>query len=144
MSEESDDVAWARAHRACFRVGPLVELRGKEKVQVGFTLDLYAELPMDKGPGAERREESHRIWERLRAIVQSLAPAEGSGARMEIEPERIAAYIRTENEMRPEIALQARVSHGGDYLTATTAEERDRLSAVERKLVALGLRTGKW
>ena len=56
MSIESDDAAWARAHRACFQVGPLVEMRGSQKIQVGFTIDLYAALPVDKAAGAERSE----------------------------------------------------------------------------------------
>jgi hypothetical protein len=144
MSTESDDAAWARAHRACFQVGPLIEMRGNQKVQVGFTADLYAGLPMDKAPGDERQEESRRIWERLRAIVESLAPAEGSGIRVEIDPWRTAAYIRPENEMKPEVGLRARVFHSGDYFAATTADERARLSAAEQKLVAMGLRAGHW
>ncbi len=144
MSTESDDAAWARAHRACFQVAPLVEMREKQKIQVGFTVDLYAGLPMDKTPGTERTEESRSIWERLRAIVESLTPAEGSGVRVEIEPWRTAAYIRPENEMKPEVGLRARVFHGGDYFTATTVDERTRLSAAERKLVERGLRAGHW
>ena len=38
MSTESDDAAWARTHRACFQVLPLVEMRGNAKMQVGFIL----------------------------------------------------------------------------------------------------------
>jgi hypothetical protein len=144
MSTESDDAAWAREHRACFQVAPLIEMREKQKIQVGFTIDLYAGLPMDKTPGEERRQESQRIWERLRAIVESLVPAEGSGARVEIEPWRTAAYIRPENQMKPEVGLRARVFHGGDYFTATTADERARLSAAERRLVEMGVRSGHW
>ena len=144
MSTESEDAAWARAHRACFQVGPLVEMRGKEKIQVGFTVDLYAALPTDQAPGAERIEEAGRIWEHLRAIVESLTPAQGSTARVEIEPFRTAAYLRRENEMKPEIGLQARVFHGDEYFKAVTPDERERLSEVGRKLTARGLRAGHW
>jgi hypothetical protein len=144
MSTESDHEGWARAHRACFQVGPLVEIRGKEKLQVGFTVDLYAALPADKAAGAERIEESRRIWERLRTIVESLTPAEGSTARVEVEPLRTAAYLRPENEMEPEIGLRARVFHGDEYFKAVTPDESKRLTAVERRLKELGLRAEHW
>jgi hypothetical protein len=144
MSTEPDDVAWARAHRACFQVGPLVEMRGKERVQVGFTMDLYAALPTEKPAGPERMEESHRILQRLRSIVESLVSPDGSEARVEIEPPRTAAYLRAENELNPEIGLRARIFHREGYFTNVTAGERERLSAVERKLTGMGLRSGHW
>jgi len=119
-------------------------MKGNEKVQVGFTVDLYAEVPMDKGPGAERIEESARIWERLRAIVEKLVPPEGGRARVEIEPRRTAAYLRPENELKPEVGLRARVFHGDDYFASVTNEERTRLNAVEHRLAEMGLRAGHW
>src|SRR5262245_20637173 len=99
MSTKSDEAGWAREHQASYQVGPLLEMRGKEKVQVGFTIDLSARLPVERAPGAERREEAARIWERLKTIVESLAPPEGAKARLEIEPREIVAYFRPENEM---------------------------------------------
>ena len=144
MTTESDDAAWARTHRACFQVLPLVEMRGNAKMQVGFIVDLYAALPVDKAAGAERIEESKRLWERLRTIVESLRPPEGSTARVEIEPQRTAAYLRAENEMEPEIGLRARVFHGDEYFKAATPDETKRMSAVEGRLKAMGLRADHW
>ena len=143
-STENDDVAWARAHQACFEVAPLIEMRGSQKVQVGFTIDLYARLPVEKAPGAERGEEAERIQERLRTMVSSLAPESGGNVRVEIEPTRSAAVLRPENEMAPEVSVRARVFHGDDYFAAVTEDERARMSGVDRKLVALGLRHGHW
>jgi hypothetical protein len=144
MTAESDDAAWARTHRVCYQVGPLVELKGKEKVQVGFTVDLYAALPADKTPGDERLEAARQIWERMRGIVQSLAPEGQSGVRVEIDPPQTAAYLRPENEMKPEIGLRARIFHGDAYFTAVTPEDRQTLSVAERKLGGMGLRSGHW
>jgi hypothetical protein len=144
MTTESDDAAWARTHRACFQVLPLVEMRGNAKMQVGFTVDLYAALPVDKAAGPERIEESKRLWERLRTIVESLRPPEGSTARVEIEPPRTAAYLRQENEMEPEIGLRARVFHGDEYFKVATPDENKRMSAVEGRLKAMGLRADHW
>jgi hypothetical protein len=144
MDTEPDVAAWARAHRACFEVGPLVEMKGKEKLQVGFTLDLYAAFPTDKPDGAERLEEASRIWQRLKAIVDSLAPQEGEVARVDVEPQRTAAFLRPANDMAPEVGLQARIFHKGDYFAQVTGEERTRLSAVEKRLTAMGVRSGHW
>jgi hypothetical protein len=143
MNAELDEATWARVNQVCFQVGPFVEMRGKEKVQVGFTLDLYAALPTDKAAGTERREESQRIWERMRGVVESIVP-EGAKARVEIEPRQTAAFFRPENEMHPEIALRARIVHGEEYWKAVTADERARLGDVERNLTARGLRSGHW
>jgi hypothetical protein len=141
---DSDDVSWARTHRACFEAVPLVEVRDRKQITVGFTLDLYAGLPLDKPAGPERQAEAQRIWQRLKAILESVVPAGASGARLEIEPQQAAAYLRRENELQPEIGLRARVIHGEDYFAAVTNEERTRLSALERELKAKGLQPGHW
>ena len=144
MSSEDDTAAWARLHRACFETTPLVELKGGRQIQVGFTVDLYAALPMDNAPGAERREEALPVLARLRTIAASLSPAEGSRARVEIETPRDAVVRRPENELEPEVSLRARVFHGDDYFAAVTDDERARMSVVDRTLTALGLRKGHW
>ena len=144
MSTESDPAAWAREHRACFQIGALVEMRGSDRIQVGFTLDLYAGLPMDKAPGAARAEESQRLWERLRTIVEGLVPSASPNVRLEIDPWRFAAYLRPENDMAPEVGLRARLFHGADYFSTVTDEERARQPAIERMLSAKGLRAGHW
>ncbi len=43
---------WAREKRVAFEVAPLVEMREGEKLQVGFTLTLYAAVPMELPAGA--------------------------------------------------------------------------------------------
>ncbi len=143
-SSESDDASWAKAHQACFEIAPLIEMRGAQKIQVGFTIDLYARLPAEEAPGTERVEEAQRIQERLRRMVASLSPASGSNVRVEIEPPRTAAFLRPENEMAPEVSVRARVFHGDDYFAAVTEDERARISTVDRGLAALGLRHGHW
>jgi hypothetical protein len=146
VSSDNDIAAWAKAHQASFEVAPLVEMRGSEKVSVGFTLDLYATLPMEKAPGGERREAAAALWERLKTILESALGGEGGEppqALVEIEPMRTAAVLRPENEMKPEITLRARVVHQETF-QATTPQERERMSAFEKKLTAVGLKAGHW
>jgi hypothetical protein len=145
LSEVGSDVAaWARAHEACFELAPLLEMIKGRKLQVGFTVSLYARLPLDKGPGAERRADAAKVWERLREIAESLVPKEGSRARVEIEAPRTAAFFRPESQMKPEIALVARVFHGDSYLAEVTPDERDRFAAVAKRLTEMGLKQGHW
>jgi hypothetical protein len=143
VSLDSDAAAWAKDHQASFESEPLIEMRGTEKVTVGFTLTLYARLPMEKPPGPERQEAGASLWQRLRGILES-ALAEGSGgSRVDIEPMRAAAVLRPENEMQPEVALRARVVHPETF-QAVTPGERDKMATFEKKLVAMGLRAGHW
>jgi hypothetical protein len=144
LPPENDVAEWAEAHQACFEIDPLIEMRGAEKIQVGFTLELYARLPMESGPGPERRQSGAAVWERLRTILESVLPREGGSARVEIEPRRMAAVLRPENQMQPEVTLRARIFHADDLWKAVTPGDRDRREAFEKKLVAVGLKAGHW
>jgi hypothetical protein len=143
VSTGNDVAAWAKAHKACFDVEPLIEMRGSEKLPVGFTLDLYASFPMEKPPGEGRRATAAELWHRLRTILESALGEESREARVDIEPRRPAAVLRPENEMKPEVTLRARVVHLKTFETVTP-EDRQRMSAFEKKLAAMGLRAGHW
>jgi hypothetical protein len=72
----------------------------------------------------------------MREIVESLVPPEGSRARVEIEPERMAVVLEGGP---PEVFLQARIFHGDDYFAEVTAGEKARLREFTQRLVAIGL-----
>jgi hypothetical protein len=139
-----DVAAWARAHEACFELAPLVEMIKGRKLQVGFTISFYARLAMEMDAGTERRADAAKDWQVLREIAESLVPKEGSRARVEVEAPRAAAYFRPESQMKPEIALVARVFHGDDYSAEVTPGERDSLAAVAKRLTEIGLKQGHW
>jgi hypothetical protein len=146
MSEPiSDGAAWARTHKARFELEPLVELVKGRQVQVGLTVFLYARLPMGEKEGAKRRAQAAEILEGLRGTVPALKPGEDSPARMEIQPLRQAAVLSPQGGMEPEIAVEARVFHAGDYTTEVTREEKDKLlSAIRHGLTSAGLKEGQW
>jgi hypothetical protein len=136
--------AWARTRQACFELTPLTEMRGSDRIQVGFTVDLYALLPMDTDRGEERGKVFLETWTQLKTILQTATEGMGGGARMEVEPMRLAAVMRQQNKLQPEVNLRARVFHGDGYFTAVTQEERDRVPVLEEKIRNLGLRQGNW
>lgn len=145
MGESEVDIAgWARLHKVCYEISPLIEMDREQKVQVGYTIDFYAHLPVDKPPGPERRAAAVKIWERLRDIVQSFPPSSESPYRLKITAPRFAVYQRPQSHMEPEIMLSAQVFHAEKYFTPVSEEERAKLSAFERKLATLGIKRGHW
>ena len=133
---------WARKRRVSFEIQPLTEMRGSEKLQVGFSLSLYAEAPMDKAPGTERRAAAEALKQELLAFVEEAFPA-GERARAEMDPPR-TAVLRPENELKPEVSYTWRIFHKDDYLKPVTADDRDSLSVLEKRLTERGLKRGHW
>jgi hypothetical protein len=136
----ADAVAWARDHAACFEVERLVEAVRGQQVQVGFTVNLYARLPLDERPRSERWQEAAQIRARLHSLLQSLAPEEGGRGRLEIQPDRTAAVLAPEAGLQPEIAVVARVFHGDEYFAEVTEGEEKRVYEVVRRLTDMGLK----
>jgi hypothetical protein len=143
VADGIDIEAWARTNRACFEVTPLFEMRGSERIQVGFNVDFFALFPMERAQGEARREGAQEIWAGLRKIVETLV-GEGTNARLEIEPMRLAAVMRKENDLQPEVNLRARLFHSDDYFASVSSDERARLHAFEKRIEALGLKAGRW
>jgi hypothetical protein len=141
---DAEWTAWARKNRASFEVAPLVELRGKERMQIGFALTLYVELPMETAPGKERQEAVRRLQEEMSALVKAAIPPGEGVARAELEPPRTAAMLRPENDLRPEVALTWRIFHSDEYMKPVTTAERQGLGQFEKKLTGLGLKHGHW
>ena len=144
MTEGNDTAAWAKAHEACYETEPIIEVRDSVKIQAGFVLSLYARLPMEVPAGEERRAAGGAIWERLHAILtEAIADQGAENVTLDIEPLRTAAVLRPSNKLQPEIALRASVRHK-EAFQAVNADERQQMSAFEKKLAAAGLRAGHW
>ena len=94
---------------------------------------------MDIPPGEERRQASAALWERLRSVLDQALEGQSGDVQVEVDRPRTAAVLRPENEMQPEVALRARIRHK-EAFQAVTADERQRMSAFEKKISALGLR----
>jgi hypothetical protein len=134
---------WARKHRVAFEVAPLIEVRDDEKLQVGFTLSLYAAVPMELPAGAERQQAGRALWLELRELSEAAVPEGERRGRVELEPPH-TALLRPENEFRPEVGLTWRLFHKDEYLKAVTADDREILARLEKRLVAMGLKHGHW
>jgi hypothetical protein len=134
-----DAVAWAREHGVNYEVEPLIELVEGRQVQVGFAVNLYARLPMDERPKSERWLDEALIRGRLHGLLQSLAPPPGGRGRLQMQPDRAAAFLNASAGMAPEIMVTAHVFHGDQYFTPVTEGERSNLNEAVRKLSDLGV-----
>lgn len=142
---DTDSVEWARAHRACFETEALIEMVGGHRSQIGFTLQMFASVPMELPPGDERRKAGAEILAKLKSLLdQAVAESAvgGADARVEIEPDR-GVVMRPDNKMEPEVTLRARVEHSS-AAKPVTAGDKDAMSAFTRKLTAMGLKAGRW
>ena len=138
---DADWAAFSREHRVAYELQPLVETQGSEKRQSGFTLTLYAGVPMDKAPGAERQEAGRKLWEELRDLAEAAVPAAERTARVELDPPR-TAVLRPENEFKPEVMLSWRIFRGD--LQPVTPEDKEQLAGLEKRFAILGLKRGRW
>jgi hypothetical protein len=140
-SPRPDWVEWARTHKACFEIQPLVEVHKGEKLQVGFELFLYAQMPMN-APAAEARPRNLAIWQTLREMLESVVGPANEAARLDVGPLRTAAKLRPETGHAPEVELTARVVRRGSTFEPVPADARDRLAFVEDGLLAIGFHRG--
>jgi hypothetical protein len=54
------------------------------------------------------------------------------------------AVLRPENDFKPEVGLTWRLFHRDKYLTPVTGADRERLAGLEKRLLAMGLKQGRW
>ena len=142
MGSESDVAAWAKAHGAGFEVAALIEQVRGRRAQIGFTVRLFARVPMDDRPQKERWAEAVEIRSRLLEILRSLAPAPGGRGRLEVEPSRTAATLDPGRELEPEVSVVGRVFHGDDYFAEVTEADRTKVYEGVRRLTEMGIPEG--
>jgi hypothetical protein len=137
--------SWARQTMAAWELTPLVEMHKGERVQVGYELELYARIPADRPAGDEQRQHVvEALWDKLREIAESLPPALGEHARIEVEPFEAADRLRPETDFAPEVLLKARLFHASDYFAPVGEDDRRRMKTIEEQLSGLGLRARSW
>ena len=140
---ETEWASWARERRAAFQTVPLIEAVGRgERVQVGFALTLYDAAPLESAPGPQRMEAVAKLWDELKALAEDVAPEEQRTARVQLEqPARVV--LRPENEFKPEVGLTFHLFPRGGSMAAVTPEDRERMTKVEKRLLAFGVKQGR-
>jgi hypothetical protein len=139
---EAEWAGWAREHRACFQVAPVIEDVRGDKVQVGFSVTFYVAAPVENAPGAQRMEAVRRLWDELKLLAEDIAPEEQRTARVQVE-QSARVVLRPENEFKPEVNLTFHLFPRGSSMAAVTQQDRDRMSQLEKRLLAFGVKQGR-
>jgi uncharacterized protein YecE (DUF72 family) len=141
---EAEWTEWSRTHKACWEVGPLVDLHEGRKVQVGFEFSIFAQFPATVTSSDERMVAFPKLRAQLEELAAAVFPAEGPVARFEVAPIETAVRLRSEAEFAPEMLLTVRVFHKQEYFQAVDASARQRLAPLEDRLKAHGLKARAW
>ena len=143
QKSDAEWAQWVRDNKVAFELAPLLEMRGADKLQVGFTFSLYAAAPLDEEPGAARHQAADALKQELLSLAERALATEERVASTELDPPR-TVVLRPENELKPEVCLCWRIFHKDEYLKPVTAAERESLSQFEKRLHQLGLKRGHW
>ena len=141
---EAEWQEWARLHKACWEIGPLVDMHEGQKLQVGYEFNLFAQFPPEvKGPEA-RRQAFPEIHARIKELCEQVFPSEASVARFELAPIETSVKLRPETEFAVELQRTVRVFHKQEYFQGVAGDSRQRLAPLEDRLKAFGLKPGSW
>ena len=129
--------AWIVDNHCSYDIAPIVELQHGDRTEVGFELNLHAELPWEGESTPELRAKAEEIREKLTALVDVLVPKESEKTRFEIVPYKAAARFLG-GHGRPKLTRAVRIFHA-DY-HAVAPEDRATFGPFEERLRSLGFK----
>ena len=133
MSEHSD---WIREHKCVYDIQTVVELEKGAATQVGFELNLHAELPIGEKLTPEVGKKLDEIRDRLGEILESLIPND-TKAKVERVPFRRSVRFPKGAGKNPMVTRTLRVFHP-DY-AALQPGDREKLHSTEKCLEEMGV-----
>ena len=121
-------------HQACYVVWPDWALVEGRRVQIGFELDLCANVERPgEGPCVE-------IYEELKQIAMSVLPHNPGETEFDVLPFDNSLHENVRRNFRPEIVLAFRILHKRGFDKPVDNCEKDCLRQIESKLRQLGFR----
>jgi hypothetical protein len=132
VSETSD---WIRKHKCTFDILPVVELLEGQATQLGYELNLHAELPVGDQITPELAKTVDELRDRLGDIIESLVPSD-TKAHVERVPFRRAVRFPKGQGKNPMVTRSVRVFHP-DY-SALRPGDREKLHPTEKRLEEMG------
>ncbi len=142
-TELTDDQwrAWAREHKVCYEVRPLMSKQGDRLVQVGFEFEIAARLP---AAGESRQQATRQLVSAIARLAHRVFPTEGEVARFELAPFRPVAQLRKETGLQPEVCRVVQVYQKEDFRKSVVEGDRQRLGPLEQRLRELGVKAHSW
>jgi hypothetical protein len=131
VSETTD---WVREHKCTYDIQSVVELLKGELTQMGFELNLHAELPIGKTITPELSKVLDEVRDRLGDVIESLIPKD---AKARIERTAFRRGVRfPKGGGNPMVTRTVRVFHP-DY-SALEPGDREKLHPTEKRLEEMG------
>jgi hypothetical protein len=131
-----------REHQVCWEVAPINEMRGHDRIQVGYELRLFARhAARNTSPGSMAARTLH---EKMSAVAAFVAPSECRPSRCEIAPFDASFHMRPESQWQPEVQLTVRIIHEEGYLRAIDACETRCAREIAARLHGLGAQEKAW
>ena len=138
MTDVSQELsAWVRDNHCTYDIAPIVELQDGDQAEVGFELNLYAEVPWTGKSTPELQTKVDEIKEKLAELVDVLVPKDSENARIEIVPHRRAARFARGVGL-PQMTRTVRIFHN-DYRNVAP-EDRAKFRPFETKLGSIGFK----
>lgn len=131
VSEMSD---WIRDHKCSYNIQPVAELVEGAAMQLGYELNLYAEVPVNASVPGKLGQAIDELREELTKIMESLIPKDAK-AHIERAPFRRAVrFLRGSG--KPVVTRTIYVYHP-DY-SALEPGDREKLHPTETRLEEMG------
>jgi hypothetical protein len=133
---------WVRSHQVTWERKPHLELVEGRMVHSGYDVTLFAlhPLPLHEDPGCP---ECLRIHRSLRDLATTVIGDSRSAGGLAIAPFTPTLSMRAESNWAPEVELDVEVLQPG-AVTASDADEDVCIQAMEKELLRLGARHGRW
>ena len=138
MTEVPAELArWVRDNHCSYDIAPIVELQRGEQADVGYEINLHAELPWEGETTPEILAKQDEIRDKLAELIDVLIPKESADARFDFVPFRLQArFLRGAGF--PTIKRTVRVFRR-DY-QHVTPEDRGKFRPFEKELDAIGFK----
>jgi hypothetical protein len=130
-------LAWIAENHCSYDIAPIVELQEGNRTEVGFELNLHAQLPWKGESTPALRAKADEIREKLTELVHALVPKDSEKARFEIVPYQAAVRFARGGGL-PEMTRTVRIFHR-DFRNVE-AEDRAKFGPFEERLRSLGFK----
>jgi len=134
---------WIQDHRVCWERASRLELRGHQRIQVGFDVTLFArhEQTHTDAPGCT---ECYRQYQQLREIAGLVLPKGIHPTQCAFSAFDASHHLRPETRWAPEVQLTIEITHRTDTFGDVDDDERRCGAEIQEALRRLGVRPRVW
>jgi len=139
VAEQDETRDWARQHEAAWEIAPLYEVvAGEGKKQTGYELRIYAQVDSQSESAGEE------LAAHARRIAREVAPVGDVPLEFEVRAYDSGELERPETGFADEIVVPVALTFEDPEHPPADKTANAMISAIEAKLVLLGLKPHAW